>query len=133
MRATGRRDTKPELEVRRLLHAAGLRYRVDWPLPTNPLRRADVAFTKHKIAIFIDGCFWHRCPQHYVPPKSNYAYWEQKTDENVARDKGTTEALQAEGWRVMRFWEHEDPAFVAAAIREEVNGPSHLEGPEEES
>lgn len=120
MRATRRRDTRPEIEVRRLLHAAGLRYRVDWPLPTNPRRRADIAFPKHKIIVFIDGCFWHRCPQHYVPPKANSAHWDTKTQANAARDGDTDRRLRDEGWLVLRFWEHEDPASAACTVSRAV-------------
>lgn len=122
MQATRRRDTKAEIQVRRLLHASGLRYRVDWPLPTNPRRRADIAFTKSRVIVFIDGCFWHRCPQHYVAPRSNEAFWDDKIKENVTRDQTTTSALEQAGWRVMRFWEHEDPSSVAAVIRSVVEG-----------
>lgn len=118
MRATRRRDTRPELEVRRLLHAAGLRYRVDWPLPTNPRRRADIAFTRKKILVFIDGCFWHRCPQHYVAPRANSEYWDRKTRENTERDRATTVELAEQGWLVLRFWEHEPPDSVFAKIRD---------------
>jgi DNA mismatch endonuclease (patch repair protein) len=104
------------MEVRRLLHAAGLRYRVDWPLPTNPRRRADIAFPKQKVVVFIDGCFWHRCPEHYVSPHTNDDYWDGKTSANVLRDESTTRALVADGWLVLRFWEHEPAAEVAEQI-----------------
>jgi DNA mismatch endonuclease (patch repair protein) len=124
MRATRRRDTRPELEVRRLLHAAGLRYRVDWPLPTNPRRRADIAFTRQKIIVFIDGCFWHRCPQHYVSPKANSDYWDAKTKTNVARDANSDTGLRAAGWLVLRFWEHEDAEAVAAQVEAFVKAPT---------
>jgi DNA mismatch endonuclease (patch repair protein) len=110
------RDTKPELAVRRLLHAAGLRYRVNFrPSPT--LRRtADIVFTRRRIAVFIDGCFWHGCPIHGTSPKANAGYWGPKRAANVARDRDTTTQLVAAGWTVLRYWEHEDPTAVAAAI-----------------
>jgi DNA mismatch endonuclease, patch repair protein len=108
-----RRDTQPELRVRRLLHAAGLRYRVD-ARPEAPLRvRADIVFSRRKIAIFIDGCFWHGCPLHAVQPKTNTNYWGPKLARNRERDLQTTSTLEQLGWTVLRFWEHESPESVA--------------------
>jgi DNA mismatch endonuclease (patch repair protein) len=112
-----RRDTAPELAVRRLLHARGLRYRVDLPLPFDRRRRADITFTRAKVVVFIDGCFWHGCPQHYVEPKAHGDYWPAKIARNRERDEETTARLQADGWTVLRFWEHEDPAAVAEAVQ----------------
>ena len=121
MRANRRRDTSVELEVRRRLHASGLRYRVDFPADaTDRRRRADIVFTRVRIAIFIDGCFWHGCPEHYVEPKSNVSYWRPKIVANRERDLRSTRSLTDAGWRVLRFWEHEDPERVAAAIRSAV-------------
>jgi DNA mismatch endonuclease (patch repair protein) len=111
-----RRDTRPELAVRRLLHAAGLRYRVDYPLPTDRRRRADIAFTRLKVVVFIDGCFWHLCGTHGRVPTINRGYWEPKLRRNAERDVQVTEAWSELGWTVMRFWEHEDPASVAASV-----------------
>ncbi|MFG2518868.1 very short patch repair endonuclease [Streptomyces sp. NPDC048527] len=111
------KDTGAELAVRRLLHAAGLRYRVEYPVPGMARRRIDVAFTRTKVAVLIDGCFWHGCPQHATQPKVNAGWWRQKLDRNMARDRETTEHLTAAGWTVLRFWEHEDPEDVAAQIR----------------
>jgi len=121
MQANRSRDTGPELAVRRLIHAAGLRYRVDIrPLP-DFRRRADIVFTRQRIAVFIDGCFWHGCPEHGSRSfNENAAYWEQKISRNVDRDADTVERLEAAGWRVLRFWEHLDPAHVAEAIAKEV-------------
>ncbi|MDT0484789.1 very short patch repair endonuclease [Streptomyces doebereineriae] len=109
MQAIRNRDTKPELLVRRLLHAQGLRYRVAAkPLPG--LRRtADLVFRPAKLAVFIDGCYWHGCPEHYVPPKTNPGYWSDKVTRNVNRDRDTDERLREAGWTVLRFWEHESP------------------------
>jgi DNA mismatch endonuclease (patch repair protein) len=118
-----RRDTSPEWAVRRLLHARGLRYRVDVPLAFDRRRRADITFTKAKVVVFIDGCFWHGCPQHYVPPKSHVEYWEPKIAANRARDVETAGRLREQGWTVLRFWEHEDPQEVAAMIERAVRGP----------
>ena len=110
------RDTKPELRVRSLLHKRGLRYRVNQgPLPE--LRRtADIVFRKARVAVFIDGCFWHGCPQHYKEPKTNTDYWRAKIAGNGQRDRQTDELLFEAGWLVLRFWEHEDPNEIADAI-----------------
>ncbi|MFJ4691979.1 very short patch repair endonuclease [Streptomyces sp. NPDC088766] len=114
------KDTGIELAVRRLLHAAGLRYRVEYPVPGMPRRRIDVAFPRAKVAILIDGCFWHGCPEHATRPKANADWWRQKLDRNMARDRETTEHLTAQGWTVLRFWEHVPPDEVAAAVRAAV-------------
>ena len=119
-----RRDTQPELAVRRRLHAAGLRYRVDWPLPFDRRRRCDVAFTRAKVAVFIDGCFWHGCPEHYREPGTNADYWGAKVAGNRSRDADTTARLEALGWTVLRFWEHVGPADIAAAVEEVVRPQS---------
>ncbi|MFF6780233.1 DNA mismatch endonuclease Vsr [Streptomyces sp. NPDC012510] len=110
------KDTAAELAVRRLLHAAGLRYRVEFPVPGMARRRIDVAFTSVKVAVLIDGCFWHGCPQHATQPKSNAEWWRQKLDRNMARDAETTEHLVAAGWEVLRFWEHESAEDVALRV-----------------
>lgn len=115
-----RRDTAPELAVRRELHRRGLRYRVDYPLPMAPRRRADIAFTRLKVAVFIDGCFWHSCPDHATSPTRNSDYWRPKLDRNKARDVETSRLLSDAGWVVLRFWEHEDPLVVAEAIESAV-------------
>lgn len=114
------RDTKPELAVRRLLHAGGLRYRVAFQ-PVRGLRRtADIVFPRQRVAVFIDGCYWHACPVHGTSAKSNADYWSGKLAGNVARDADTNARLEAEGWTVLRFWEHEDSKSVAAAIMDVV-------------
>lgn len=129
MRANRGRDTRPELAVRRLLHAAGFRYRVDFA-PLGGRRRADIVFTKYRVAVFIDGCFWHGCPQHATLPKMNSDYWLPKLERNIARDIETNDALADAGWRVLRFWEHESPEQVARSIVGAVTtgavGPSPL-------
>lgn len=117
MRANRRRDTSPELEIRRRIHAAGLRYRVDAAvLPGDRRRRVDIVFTRRRIAVFIDGCFWHGCPEHFVYPKANADYWGLKIARNRERDAETNLRLRNEGWMVLRYWEHEDPGEVSAAI-----------------
>jgi DNA mismatch endonuclease, patch repair protein len=116
MQANRRRDTRPELAIRRLLHAQGLRYRVDArPLPT-VRHTADVIFTRARIAVFIDGCWWHGCADHYRPPTLNAAYWAAKVARNRERDQQVDEALLAAGWRVIRIWEHESPESAAQRI-----------------
>jgi len=111
-----RRDTKPELAVRRLLHAHGLRYRVTFPVPGQRRRTIDIAFTRRHVAVFIDGCFWHGCVVHGVKPTANAEWWQTKIAANRARDEDTTRALEEHGWRVLRFWEHERPAAVVEAV-----------------
>ena len=112
------RDTAPELALRRLLHARGLRYRVDMaPLP-GLRRRADIVFTRARLAVFVDGCFWHRCPQHGTSPKSNTDWWRDKLDRNVRRDRDTDRALAEAGWQVLRVWEHEPPETAAGEIQD---------------
>ncbi len=121
MRGNRRRDTGPELAVRRLVHAAGLRYRVDYaPLPTHRRLKADLVFTRRRIAVFVDGCFWHGCPQHYVASKTNPDYWEPKIAANAERDIRSTALLVDAGWTVLRFWTHTPAAEIAAAVVETV-------------
>lgn len=116
MLANRRRDTGPELAVRRILHRAGLRYRVD-SAPVPRLRfRADIVFSRARVAVFIDGCYWHMCPQHFVMPVANLDYWQPKLERNVLRDRQADELLRREGWEVLRFWEHESPTASASAI-----------------
>ncbi|MGW3403641.1 very short patch repair endonuclease [Streptomyces zhihengii] len=116
MQAIRSRDTKPEQLIRRLVHAQGLRYRVAAkPLPD--LRRtADMVFRPARVAVFIDGCYWHGCPRHYVSPKTNPGYWSAKVAGNVARDRDTDQRLMNAGWTVLRFWEHESADECAAQI-----------------
>ncbi|MGW5940679.1 very short patch repair endonuclease [Streptomyces celluloflavus] len=116
MSAQARRDTGPEMAVRRLLYASGHRYRLQRRVPGFPRRTIDIAFPGLKIAVFIDGCFWHGCPQHATHPKSNADWWRDKLDGNIARDRETNEHLTEEGWTVLRFWEHEEPAAVAESV-----------------
>jgi len=116
MQANRRRDTAPEMAVRRLVHAAGLRYRVDCrPLP-DLNRRADLVFTRAKVAVFVDGCFWHGCPEHHTVAKSNAQFWAEKVRKNRERDAETDRVLEAAGWTVIRCWEHEDPPDVASRV-----------------
>ncbi|MDU0314401.1 very short patch repair endonuclease [Phycicoccus sp. M110.8] len=121
MQANRSRDTKPELAVRKVLHAAGFRYRVSYPPVAQLRRRADIVFTRQRVAVFIDGCFWHGCPQHGRRQFSvNGDYWVPKIAANHARDRDTDQRLRTAGWLVLRFWEHQDPFAVAEEIADAV-------------
>jgi DNA mismatch endonuclease (patch repair protein) len=125
MQGNRSRNTKPELVVRSILHRRGLRYRVSTrPLP-GIRRTADVVFTRAKVAVFIDGCFWHRCPVHYRQPSSNVAYWVEKVNRNVRRDTEVDAMLREAGWTVVRIWEHQDPLVAADLIEQHVRTPLH--------
>lgn len=100
-----RRDTSPELALRKELHRHGHRYRVDAPLPGIPRRRADLLFARAKVAVFVDGCFWHGCPVHATSPATNREWWQQKLIGNRNRDRDTDQRLQQVGWTVIRIWE----------------------------
>jgi len=115
-----RRDTTPELELRRILHAAGYRFRLNVCVPGMRRRTIDVAFTRVKVAVFIDGCFWHVCPEHATWPRSNAIWWREKLEGNVARDRETDARLSELGWEVVRIWEHEDPRAAAVRVEEVV-------------
>lgn len=116
MQSNRSRDTQAELAVRRLVHAAGLRYRVN-ARPEPALRRtADLLFSRARVAVLIDGCYWHGCPEHFKMPSTNRDYWEGKIGRSRLRDIETTALLQERGWRVLRFWEHEAPSSNAASI-----------------
>jgi DNA mismatch endonuclease, patch repair protein len=122
MQANRSRDTKPELEVRRALHRLGLRYRVAIAPEPGLRRRADIVFTRARVAVFIDGCFWHGCPEHGRSSFShNVDYWPAKIAANVARDADTTERLRQAGWLVLRFWEHEAATEIVKDIRRAVS------------
>ncbi|WP_153456625.1 very short patch repair endonuclease [Streptomyces smaragdinus] len=115
------RDTKPETAVRKILFAAGRRYRLNVKVPGMSRRTIDIAFTRAKVAVFMDGCFWHGCPEHATQPKSNAAWWREKLDKNMTRDTETNAHLTAAGWTVLRFWEHEEPAEVAVKVAAAVD------------
>lgn len=122
MKANRRRDTRPELAVRRALHAQGLRYRVDHPirLPGRRPVRVDIAFTRLKLAVFIDGCFWHCCPDHGTTPTANQTYWGRKLGRNVTRDREIDIALAEQGWTSIRIWEHCSSHEAVATIRRAI-------------
>lgn len=116
MQGNRRRDTTPEMAVRRLVHAAGQRYRVDAKPLLHLNRRADLVFRRAKVAVFIDGCYWHGCPEHGTTAKTNVGYWTPKIARNKERDAETDRLLSEAGWTVVRAWEHEDPAGVADQV-----------------
>ena len=106
-----------ELAIRTSLHRAGARYRVNYPLPEMPRRSADLAFPRLKIAVFLDGCFWHACPLHDPGLKNNSEFWTQKRLRNQMRDQETNQRLRDQGWLVLRYWEHEEAETIVASIR----------------
>lgn len=116
MLAAKRRDTKPEMALRSALHKMGLRYRVDYPPIPGMRQRADIVFTKAKVAVFVDGCFWHGCPIHGTWPKANAEWWRVKIEANMQRDAKTNERLREAGWTVIRIWEHEDPDSASLEV-----------------
>ena len=114
------RDTVPEMALRRELHRRGLRYRVDTAPVTGVRRRADLVFTRRRVAVFVDGCFWHRCPNHGTAPRHNADWWAAKLDRTVARDRDTDQRLADAGWQVVRVWEHEPAATAADRVEAAV-------------
>jgi DNA mismatch endonuclease, patch repair protein len=116
------RDTAPEVRLRSELHRRGLRYRVNRRAAKDLRVRVDIVFGPARVAVFVDGCFWHRCPLHATTPKANRDWWMEKLEVNVARDRRNDEELRARGWNVMRVWEHEDPAEAADRISRAVRG-----------
>lgn len=123
MAAIRRVDTKPELALRSALHARGLRYRKDLRLDLSVRVRPDIVFTRARVAVFVDGCFWHACPDHATSPASNAGFWTTKLARNVQRDREQDAALTDAGWTVVRAWEHEDPLRVADKVEGLVRGP----------
>jgi DNA mismatch endonuclease (patch repair protein) len=122
MRGIKRRDTVPELALRSELHRRGFRFRVDFPVPATGGRppRPDIAFTRRRLAIFIDGCFWHGCPEHATIPAKNVTYWGPKISRNIERDGEQDAQLRAAGWSVIRAWEHDDPYEVADIVEKRL-------------
>jgi DNA mismatch endonuclease (patch repair protein) len=125
MQANRGRDTGPERALRSALHAMGLRFRV----ATRPIkgvrRTADIVFGPARVAVYVDGCFWHGCPEHYTAPKSNADFWRNKVDGNRARDRNTDELMAEAGWTVVRVWEHEDPLVAAQRVAAVVAEKRH--------
>jgi len=116
MRGNRSAETSPEVALRSELHRRGRRFRKHHqPIPG--LRcRADLVFAGARVAVFVDGCFWHRCPEHGTEPRTNSDYWEAKLERNVARDRRNDVALKAAGWSVVRVWEHDSPQRAADIV-----------------
>jgi DNA mismatch endonuclease (patch repair protein) len=125
MKANRRSDTKPEMALRRALHARGYRYRKDHRLDLSDGRRVrpDIVFTARRVAVFVDGCFWHACPEHGSKPKNNEWYWSPKLQRNVDRDRANNVALAEGGWQVVRLWEHVPIEDAVAAVIAVLGGP----------
>lgn len=126
MHANRRRDTRPELLLRSQLHGEGFRFRVDHPLPFDRRRRADLVFTRVGLYVFVDGCFWHGCPTHFVVPKTRRDFWLRKIDRNRERDADTDARLRLVGLESIRLWEHvpavDATALVVEAYRRRAEG-----------
>lgn len=120
MRSQKQKDTICEIALRRMLHQSGLRYRIHCrPLPSLN-RQADIVFRQSKLAVFVDGCFWHGCPTHWKPPKRNSDWWISKIEKNIERDRDTDTLLERAGWLVIRVWEHDDLELVVEQILDSV-------------
>jgi DNA mismatch endonuclease (patch repair protein) len=128
MQRVRQKDTSAESALRHELHALGLRYRIHVPLLTKPRRVADVAFIGSRVAVFVDGCFWHGCPSHATWPKQNAEFWRTKIVANQDRDRDTDARLGAAGWRVVRVWAHETPSEAASRIAEVVRARNAKRG-----
>lgn len=122
MQATPQRDTRPELTLRKALHRRGLRFFVH-RCPVEGLRReADIVFPRARLAVFLDSCFWHGCPDHVTWPKANAAWWRNKIEVTRARDRDTDMRLVAAGWIALRIWEHEPAEEAADRVAMHVQG-----------
>lgn len=123
------RDTGPERRLRSALHRRGLRYRVNRRAEPDVRTTVDVVFGPAKVAVFVDGCFWHRCPEHGTLPRANADWWLRKLEANVARDRRNDDALKSRGWKVIRLWEHDDPEdsadMVARIVRQRIHEATH--------
>ncbi|MCY3661614.1 MAG: very short patch repair endonuclease [bacterium] len=126
MQANRNRDTRPELAVRSAVHRRGIRFRVSVRPEPEFARTADLVLRKTRIAVFVDGCFWHGCRAHHTQPTTNSRFWADKIARNIERDADTTAYLRQAGWTVLRFWEHEDPEAVADQVQAAVE--SALDG-----
>ena len=124
MRSNRSRDTGPEMALRHELFRRGLRYRVSFAPLTGVRRTVDIAFPRIKVAVMVDGCFWHGCPQHHKLPKSHVEYWEAKVRHNKERDASTTSLLEAAGWRVIRLWAHTPVADMVSVVEAALERPT---------
>jgi len=128
MRANKSRDTRPEMALRSAIHAIGMRYRVGVRPLAGVRRTADLVFTKAKVAVFLDGCYWHGCPEHHRPAKRNSEFWTDKIEKNRARDVETDHLLREAGWEPVRVWEHEDPVGAAERIAQLIRDRRSTDG-----
>jgi DNA mismatch endonuclease, patch repair protein len=131
-----RRDTQPEIRLRRALHASGLRFRLQYPVPGFRRRTIDIAFPREQVAVFVDGCFWHGCADHRGYPKANAGFWRTKINRNVERDRETADLLREQGWLVIRIWEHESLPSALSEVESSVRSrrpAKHLRGSKPDS
>jgi DNA mismatch endonuclease (patch repair protein) len=120
MRRMPEQSTGPEIRVRQVLFKNGFRYRIKYPVPGVSRRSIDIALPGRRVAIFIDGCFWHGCAEHRSIPKHNHKWWKAKIDETRRRDRDTDQRLHAAGWLVLRYWEHEPAEQIVEDVRKAV-------------
>jgi DNA mismatch endonuclease (patch repair protein) len=120
MKTVRQRDTAPELKLQKALRALGVKFRKNVVIPWTR-RRADIFIPSAKVAVFVDGCFWHGCPKHATWPKSNSAWWRAKIERNISRDRDTDRKLRALGWKIKRVWAHSDPADAAHLVKRVVD------------
>jgi DNA mismatch endonuclease, patch repair protein len=125
MSRTAQRDNSGERALRSELHRRGLRFRLHRSMLANSRRTVDIAFSFSKVAVFVDGCFWHGCPEHGTWPKNNRAFWRAKIEQNVARDRDTDRRLNAAGWTVVRIWTHEPVRGAANRIETTIRRALH--------
>lgn len=122
MKRVRQQGTTAEMRLRKELFRLGLRYRVNYKILEMPRRTVDIAFPRQRLAIFVDGCFWHGCPEHGSWPKLNAEFWRDKINTNRIRDADTDHRLRALGWNVIRVWEHEVPGDVATRVAVHIRG-----------
>lgn len=122
MRGNKRRDTKPELRLRKALFALGYRYRVDFRVLPDLNRRVDLAFTRRRVAVMVHGCYWHGCPVHYSAPKANATFWSEKVSRNRERDRDTVSRLAEAGWTAVTIWEHQPLDEAVALVTDALEG-----------
>lgn len=128
MRSNRPRNTTPELAIRRELHARGLRFRIHRAPAADVRSQADILFPRARVAVYVDGCFWHSCPAHATLPKRNREFWQDKLDRNRERDRRTEAALSERGWTVLRIWEHERPTEAVDRIEAVLRGRPRIAG-----
>lgn len=126
MRSNRGKDTKLEIRVRKALHARGLRYRLQQKVPGSNRRTMDIAFPRQRVAVFIDGCFWHGCPIHHTVSKTNSEFWSAKVERNRERDIETTRMLAEAGWTAVRLWEHQTTNEIVNRIVELVRSDDQI-------